>query len=442
MEISPEQPHPSVAERSARSAVLVFLLLAIVTLAFLFGFIVKDVTGDNGSTAVAGAPTGSAAQATTKDAVGASILSEIYDILKNSYVDKNALDPDAIKRAAINGVLTSLNDPHTTYLTPEDMKAGALDLNSTYQGIGASVSGRDGQVKIIAPFRESPAEAAGIKAGDAILEVDGDKTDGWTDQQAVQRIRGAKGTNVTLKVKHTDGKVETITVQRGEIQIESVFSEPNLEVIPGESGKTLVDRTGKVANDIAYLNISQFHEKTYDELKVKLKEIDGKGYKGLILDLRRNPGGLLSSTVQVADEFLDGGTILSEKDAGGKTRTWTAHAGGLATKIPTVILMDSSSASGAEVLAGALHDNNRAKIVGTRSFGKGTVNQLQPLTKCGDPGNCGALYLSVGRWFTPNGDQIEGVGVKPDVELPMTSDDYIASGDIQVFKAIEMLRGN
>jgi carboxyl-terminal processing protease len=293
MEISPEKPRPSFAERSARSAVLVFLLLAIVTLAFLFGFIVKDVTGDKAGAPIASAPAGTAATANGKDAIGASILSEIYDILKNNYVDKNALDPDAIKRAAINGVLTSLNDPHTTYLTPEDMKAGALDLNSTYQGIGASVSGRDGQVKIIAPFRESPAEVAGIKAGDAILEVDGDKTDGWTDQQAVQRIRGLKGTNVVLKVKHSDGKVETITVQRGEIQIESVFSEPNLEVIPGESGKKLVDRSGKVASDVAYLNISQFHEKTYDELKVKLKEIDGKGFKGLILDMRGNPGRAL-----------------------------------------------------------------------------------------------------------------------------------------------------
>jgi carboxyl-terminal processing protease len=438
MEASRDQPQPGMGERTARTAVVVFLLLAIVSLAFGLGYLLKDVTGDSGGSSKSQA----ASTAPAADPIGAATLSEIYDILKNNYVDKSTLDADTLKKAAINGVIASLNDPHTTYLSPADLNAGALDLSSTYQGIGASVSDKNGQVQIVAPFRESPAELAGIKAGDILLEVDGEKTDGWSDQVAVQHIRGVKGTSVTLKVKHPNGDIATITIQRGDIQIDSVFSDPQLAGIPGESGTKLVDRTGAEAKDIAYLNISQFHDKTYDELKTKLQAIDGKGYKGLILDLRENPGGLLSATINVADEFLDGGTILSEKDAGGKTQTWTAHPGGLATKIPIVILMDKNSASGAEVLAGALHDNGRAKIVGTRSFGKGTVNQLQTLTKCGDPKNCGALYLSVGRWYTPNGDQIEGVGVKPDFELEMTSDDYINNGDIQVFKAIDILRGN
>ena len=380
--------------------------------------------------------------ATSPDSVGASILNEIFSLLQSQYVDKAALDPATLREAAITGVLNSLNDPHTTYLTPEELKAGALDLNSTYQGIGASVSDRRGQVEIIAPFRDSPAEAAGIKAGDVIMEVDGERTDGWNSREAVQRIRGVKGTKVTLKVKHLDGTVQTIAVTRGEIQIESVFSEPNLEVIPGESGTNLVDRTGAVAQDIAYINISQFHENTLNELRAKLKDVESKGYKGLIVDVRGNPGGLLSATVDAADEFLTSGTILSEVDASGKKSSWTAKPGGLATKIPIVVLQDRSSASGAEVLAAALRDNGRAKIVGTRSFGKGTVNQLQPLKNCGDPKGCGALYISVGRWLSPSGEQIEGVGVKPDIELAMTSDDYIAKGDLQVFLAIDLLRGN
>ena len=208
----------------------------------------------------------------------------------------------------------------------------------------------------------------------------------------------------------------------------------------GESGKKFVDRTGAVVTDIAYLNISQFHDRTVSELKTKLKDVEGK-YKGLVLDLRGNPGGLLSATVEVADEFLNSGVVLSELDANGKTRSWSAKSGGLATKIPIVILMDKGSASGSEVLAGALRDNGRATIVGTRSFGKGTVNQLQPLKKCGDPAGCGALYLAVGRWLSPNGEQIEGVGIKPDLELPMTRDEYIDRGDIQVFKAIDILHG-
>ncbi len=439
MEVPRDQPQPSLGERSARTAVVVFLLLSIVTLAFGLGWGIKDMTGGSDSKS---STTPNTTQVQDGDAVGAAILTEMYDILKKNYVDKDALSPDTFKKAAIEGVLNSLNDPHTAYLSPDDLKAGALDLNSTYDGIGASVAEKDGQVQIVAPFRDSPADTAGVKAGDIILEVDGEKTDGWSDQQAVEKIRGLKGTSVELTVKHTDGQVQTLSIKRGEIQIQSVFADPNLEVIPGESGTKLVDRSGVEAKDIAYLNISQFHEKTHAELVTQLKAIDGKGYKGLILDMRGNPGGLLSATTEVADEFLDGGTILTEKDATGKVLTWTAKAGGLATQIPMVVLMDRSSASGAEVLAGALHDNGRAKVVGTRSFGKGTVNQLQTLTKCGDPGNCGALYLSVGRWFTPNGTQIEGVGVAPDVEVPMTSDDYIAKGDIQVFKAIDILRGN
>ncbi len=442
MQITRDTSPPTMGETTSRWAVFVFLLLAMVTLAFALGYGLKDYRGgDAPAAAVGGTAAPRNAATAAQDSVGAAILNEIFSLLQSQYVDKSTLDPATLRQAAITGVLNSLNDPHTAYLTPQELKAGALDLNSTYQGIGASVSDRSGAVQIIAPFRDSPAEAAGIKAGDIVLEVDGDRTDGWSSQEAVQRIRGVKGTIVTLKVKHLDGKQETLKVTRGEIQIESVFSEPNLEVIPGESGKDLVDRDGKVASDIAYINISQFHENTLNELRVKLKDVESKGYKGLVLDLRGNPGGLLSATVDVSDEFLATGVILSEVDAAGKTKSWSAKPGGLATKIPIIVLQDRSSASGAEVLAGALRDNGRAKIVGTRSFGKGTVNQLQPLKSCGDPKGCGALYLSIGRWLSPSGDQIEGVGVKPDIELPMTADDYIDKGDLQVFMAIDLLRG-
>ena len=437
MEISRDQPQPSVGERSARWAVLVFLMLAIVTLAFGLGYLVKDLDGGTAQSTALGAATGTSAKG---DLVGGAILDEIVEILQAQYVDKTTLDAQALRKAAIGGLITSLNDVHTEYLTPADIKAGALNLDSSYDGIGATVTDTSGPVQIVAPFRDSPAELAGIRAGDTIIKVDGERIDGWTKEQAVERIRGAKGTKVVLEVKHTDGKVETLTITRGEIPLESVFSEPNLDLIPGESGKKFVDRTGAVVTDIAYLNISQFHDRTVSELKTKLKDVEGK-YKGLVLDLRGNPGGLLGATVEVADEFLNSGVVLSELDANGKTRSWSAKSGGLATKIPIVILMDKGSASGSEVLAGALRDNGRATIVGTRSFGKGTVNQLQPLKKCGDPAGCGALYLAVGRWLSPNGEQIEGVGIKPDLELPMTRDEYIDRGDIQVFKAIDILHG-
>jgi len=437
MDISREQPQPSFGERTARTAVVVFLILAMVTLAFGLGWGIQELRSDE-------APSGTNNLGSTgdsSDSVGAAIIDEIVEMLKTRYVDKDALDEDALRAAAIQGVITALNDSHTEYLSPADLKSGALSLDSSYDGIGASVSDTTGAVTIVAPFRESPAEKAGIRPGDTVLEVDGVSTEGWTSEQAVEVIRGQQGTQVTLKIRHTDGAEETVTITRGNIPIESVYIEPNLEIIPGESGQTIVDRDGNLVQDIAYVNITQFHDRTLQELRTKLADVEKKGYVGLIIDLRSNPGGLLQATVDVADEFMDRGVIITEVDAEGKTQSWSARDGGLATEIPIVILQDAGSASGAEVLAAALRDSGRAQIVGVRSFGKGTVNQLQELKNCGDPAGCGALYLSVGRWLTPNGEQIEGLGVKPDIELPMTYDEYIDQGDLQMFKAIDILHG-
>ena len=193
--------------------------------------------------------------------------------------------------------------------------------------------------------------------------------------------------------------------------------------------------------DILYVNIAQFHSETPGELVSALAEADSGRYMGMIVDVRGNPGGLLRQTVQVTDEFLDDGVILIEIDADGETITFGATPGGVAISVPIVIIQDEASASGSEVLSAALADNGRASIVGTRSFGKGTVNQLHPLRKCGAPEGCGALYVTVGRWLRPNGQVIEGLGIAPDYEVPLTGDDYIDFGDLQVFAAIDVLRG-
>lgn len=438
MDIPRDSSRPGSGEQLARAAVAVFLLLSMLTLSFGLGWAVHDLVSDDGPTALP-QPAGASGSG---DTIGAAIIDEIVELLETRYVDKAALDPETLRQAAIDGIIRSLNDSHTEYLTPAELKAGALDLSSSYDGIGATVSDRSGAITIVAPFRDSPAEKAGIRPGDIILEVDGVSTEGWTQTQAVQVIRGPSGTQVTLKVKHTDGTIETVTITRGNIPLESVFLEPNLEAIPGESGNRLVDRNGNEVTDIAYIAITQFHDRTVDELRTKAKDLQAKGYRGLVLDLRSNPGGLLQATVDVADEFLDSGTILTEQDADGKVQSWSARRGGILTTIPLVVLQDEGSASGAEVLSAALRDNGRATVVGTRSFGKGTVNQLHELKSCGDPKGCGALYISVGRWLTPGGGQIEGLGVKPDVEVPMTYDDYVERGDIQLFKAIDILRGN
>jgi carboxyl-terminal processing protease len=435
-----ELARPGFAERFSKTAVPVFLLLAIVTLAFGLGYIVNNVTDDDAPSTVQADP-GDQVGNGGSSAVGAAILDEIYELLASQYVDPVLINEDNFLQSAIDGVIASLNDPHTEYLTADEIASGALELGSTYEGIGASVSDRTGQVTIVAPFRDSPAESAGIQAGDIILAVDGVSTEGWSDQQAVQVIRGPRGTQVTLTVLHPDGNQEEITVTRGDIDIQSVFTEPLLEAIPGESGDALVDREGNPVDDIFYVYIGQFHDQTLEELQAALAGVEDGGYSGLIIDVRLNPGGLLGETLAVADEFLDSGTMMIEEDRDKQQRPFGATAGGVATTIPIVIIQDATSASGAEVLAAALRDNARATVVGTRSFGKGTVNQLQPLDNCGDPAGCGALYISVGRWLTPLGDRIEGVGVLPDVEVEMTGDDYIDNGDIQLFRAIDVLRG-
>lgn len=436
-----EPASPGALERSARIAVPLFLLLAIVTLAFGVGFIVNDLTSDDSPASSSEQPAGNGQ--VEGDTVGAAILNEIYDILSRDYVDRELINQDSFRRAAINGILTSLNDPHTNYYTQEELASGVLDFSASYQGIGAVVSmDAEGRVTIVAPYRDSPAEAAGVRSGDAILEINGQSIEGWTHNEAAAEIRGPAGTEVTILVEHSDGTTESLTIRRGEIPLQSVYTSPAYEIIPGESGTDLVDRDGNVVTDLAYIQISVFHENTPEELTAALEDVNAGDYKGLILDLRSNPGGWLQETIDIADMFLDDGVILYQEDADGQRRTWAASAGGLATEIPIVILQDQGSASGSEVLAAALHDNGRAKIVGTHSNGKGTVNKTQELTNCGDPAGCGALYLSIGRWYTPNNQQIEGLGITPDVELELTEDAYVEQGDVQVFEAIDLLRGN
>ncbi|MCE7928825.1 MAG: PDZ domain-containing protein [Chloroflexi bacterium CFX7] len=202
-----ERVEPGIAERATRGAVVVFLLLALMLLAFALGWGVKDLRTDDAAPKASASADGGSSQAGSSST--SAVVDEICSVLRAQHVDGALITDEMCREAAINGVVTSLNDPHTAYITPEEMEGPGLDMGSTYQGIGASVSDATGQVQIVAPFRDSPAEKAGIRPGDIVLEVDGDLTDGWSDSEAVKRIRGKAGTPVTLKVKHTDGTTET-----------------------------------------------------------------------------------------------------------------------------------------------------------------------------------------------------------------------------------------
>jgi len=331
---------------------------------------------------------------------------------------------EQIQQGGIRGMLAALGNPYTTYLDPSRYTLEEQNLHSNFEGIGAWVDLADGQLTIVGLIPNTPAEKVGIKEGDVVLEADGRPLEGMTVIEAVLLIRGPRGTPVTLSVQSPgDSEPHTVTVVRESVEQPSVVWEG-------------------LTDDIARMHISEFLDNTDDRVTEALKEIQAKGYKGLVLDLRNNPGGLLDTTVNVASQFLKDGLVLYHIDAKGKRRDFPVERGGVARDLPLVILADRSSASGSEVLTGALQDHQRAVFIGTRTFGKGSVNELRKL----DDGS--GLYITAALWYTPSGRLIEGEGLEPTVEV--FNEQFIARGpdgrlvmqvvDRQLEKAIDILQ--
>lgn len=389
------------------------------------GFLVRVVA--EGDDPAATAPVAAATATPGKDDPSDySLLAEIAKIIGQDYVDVDKATPELLRDAAIKGIFDAL-DPHSTYIDPQSYALSRDDFEGAFEGIGATVAKEGDFVVIAAPLPNTPAEKAGIKAGDQVLEVNGESAEGWSVQLAVTKIRGPIGSKVTIKVKHKDGKVDTYTISRDKIAVESVSRVPLL-------GGVLRDAAGEEVKDIAYFRVRSFTRTTPQEVEKMLKEVNASGAKGIVIDMRSNPGGLLQETIQVADMFLDSGQIFYQQDRSGRETGAVARSGTM-TNLPIVILQDEFSASGAELLAGALQENGRAKVVGTRSFGKGTVNHARDLS------NGGAVYVSIGRWLTPKHNQIEGKGITPDYEVTMTLEEIESRKDIAAQRAIDMLRG-
>jgi len=343
------------------------------------------------------------------DELGADVIEEAWKIIFDEYVDKDKLDVDKLKQAAIEGMLEALDDPYSSYLSAESYKAGMESIEGKFEGIGAYVGMKDEKVTIIAPIPNSPADKAGIRPGDIIMGIDGSSAEDISLSEAVLRIRGPKGTPVRLLILH-EGETEPVEIEitRDEIELSSIFFE--------------------MKEDTAYIGIMHFTERTNEELTPVMEEIAREGATGIILDLRSNPGGLLESVIDVASRFLDDGVILYVVDNQGKRVTHSVNSDIENTELPVVVLTDNYTASASEVLAGALQDHNRATIAGTTTYGKGSVNLLHKLKD--DSG----LYITYARWLTPNDHLIEGKGVNPDYELDLKGEeairwaiDYLAS---------------
>ena len=344
-------------------------------------------------------------------------LGEAYGILLEEHIDHEALDPDELTDGAIRGLLAALQDPHASYLSADQHAKEQEGYRGYFDGIGARVTLTDAGLTVIAPIPGAPAESAGIRAGDIILAVDGATIDHLTLIEAVNLIRGPRGTEVTLLVRRPDSfEEQSITVTRGRIPIDST------------SFRMLDDGIG-------HLWVYSFSDTTEQEVRDVLDELADAQGRGLVLDLRNNPGGLLAAVLDVSDLFLDGGSILYEIDAQGQRTDHEAGRGGDANSIPMTVLVNQYSASASEILAGAIKANGRATVIGETTFGKGSVNITRELS------DGSAIYFSIRRWYLPDGTQIEGQGVTPNVEiasdvqtLPVPLDD-----DVALRKAIEIL---
>lgn len=374
----------------------------------------------------------------TSSTIDFSLFWDVWQRLGRYYIDAATMDSQKMVWGAITGMVSSLGDPYTTFFPPKENQEFKEDLGGEFDGIGAQLGMKESRVMVIAPLKGTPAEKAGIRAGDYILKVNEEDTSGWTVAQAVTKIRGKRGTTVTLTILHDNvQKAEDMVIERDTILVPSVVTWVKrtgeiVEVSRVDSVK-LFDQTKK----IAYLGLSRFGDHTNEDWTKAVDEIlaiekENGGLKGLVFDLRNNPGGYLEGSVFIASEFVGKGTIVSQVNSDGTKQTYDVNRRGKLLDIPLVVLINKGSASAAEIVAGALRDYKRATLVGETTFGKGSVQTPQDLK-----GGSG-LHITTGKWLLPKGDSISKVGVKPDVEVKL-EDSLEASRDAQLAKAVELL---
>ncbi len=323
-----------------------------------------------------------------------NLFGDVFEQVKSKYVEE--VDDKQLIEAAINGMLTSL-DPHSSYLNMDNFEEMQVDTRGEFGGLGIEVTMEEGFVKVISPIYDTPAEKAGLQPGDFITHIDGKPIRGLGLNEAVEMMRGKVNTDIILTIMRKGEQAPfDVTLTRAVIKIQSVRSEAK--------------------DDVGYIRITKFNEQTYSGLQraiTDMRDQIGPEMKGLVIDLRNNPGGLLDQAISVSDAFLDKGEIVSTRPRDTEnTERYNARPGDLADGLPMIVLVNDGSASASEIVAGALQDHRRAVIMGTRSFGKGSVQTILPM-----PGNV-ALRLTTARYYTPSGKSIQEVGIVPDIIVP------------------------
>jgi carboxyl-terminal processing protease len=371
-------------------------------------------------------------------------MSLFYDVvgkLNTMYYDKSKIDATKMENGAISGMVSSLGDPYTSFFPPKQNTDFKTQLAGEFSGIGAELTMNDqNQIIVMAPLDDSPAEKAGLRSGDIIGKVDGKLTSGWTLAQAVDAIRGKKGTKVTLTVLHKNEKVvHDIAITRDTIEIKSVTSW--VKQFDCSKGSCEESTNCPTCATVAYLRISQFGDKTNSEWMEAVNKIlpqikSAHNFKGIILDVRNNPGGYLNDAVYIASEFIKSGPVVKQEDGNKNIESLDVNRTGVLLDQPLVVLINGGSASASEIVSGALQDYGRAKLIGEQSFGKGTIQQAVDLQ------GGGSVHISIGKWLTPKERWIHGIGLTPDVKVAY---DATASSkmkdnmDNQLLRAVEEL---
>ncbi len=417
-----EEPDKQQPRRGHDKLVRVLLGLA----AVLFIFIVAVAGFAIGRETSNGTSEAATATDATNGQYNYDVLNQIRSLLGRYYVRPENLDDQTLFEGAVNGMLNVLDDAGTYYVDPETNQRSTL-LTGSFEGIGATISSDNNEIVIVSPIKGTPAEAAGLVSGDVILAVDGESMEGWTTDQAVLRIRGQKGTQVTLTIRHADGTQEDVTLTRDTVLVNSVYTDP--------PGGALKDEQGNTVDNLGYIWIQSFSGRTDQELKDAVNQELDAGAKGLIIDLRNDGGGLVSTLLGCVDLFLDKGTIFIERDASGSETTHVANPGAIDPNIPIVILTNRFSASASEIFTAALTQNGRATSIGETTFGKGTVNLSRDLS------DGGALYVTIREWLTPNRTLINKVGIRPDIEVIPTDEEIDAGIDPVLQRGIDVLEG-
>ncbi|MGB8981379.1 MAG: S41 family peptidase [Anaerolineales bacterium] len=341
---------------------------------------------------------------------------EAWNIVHQQYVDQ-PVDDLKLMQGAIRGMMDALGDQQTFYMEPETFESETSSLQGQYEGIGAYVDTDGDYLTIVSPIEGSPAEQAGLQPNDKVIAIDGEDMTGVAPEQARLKVLGPEGTQVTLTIAR-EGEPEPLefTITRAKIVIRSA------------EGKML-------ENEIAYIDINTFGDNTTRELRQTLDELLKQNPKGIIIDLRNNPGGYLTTAVEVTSEFVDEGVVLYEQYGDGRRDTHRVLGNGQATDIPIVVLINEGSASASEILAGALQDYERAKLVGVKSYGKGSVQNWVPLSN-----DQGAARVTIAKWLTPKERAIDHVGLMPDVWVEITVEDFEAERDPQLDAAVQTLQ--